>query len=156
MLLLLELSDKPVSNSKLEDLDFLKEPEPDTGPPLRWKDLVAVDPLLRDKIWKNVDFGAESSEGEDGFEDSHSELSGTDVSVQSSIDDELNRRPEEFVVDTVDKEGLEELRQAQFWKKTPSVGGVRLETVKKACYGTSSSSRSCFHAFWISDFVIYK
>jgi gamma-tubulin complex component 5 len=129
--LLLELSGRPVSKSRLEDLDFLKEPEPENGPPLRWKDLVAVDPLLRDKIWRNVDFGAESSEGEDGFEDSRSELSGTDATVQSSIGDEFNRRLEDYAVDTVDNEGLEKLRQAQFWKKTPSVGGVKLETVKK-------------------------
>ena len=129
--LLLDLSDKPVSNSKLQDLAFLQSPEPDTGPPLRWKDLVAEDPLLRDKIWKNVDFGAESSEGEDGFDDSRSEVSATDTTARSSIDDEFNRRPEEYAVATVDQERLEKLRQAQFWKQAPSVGGIKLETVKK-------------------------
>jgi gamma-tubulin complex component 5 len=121
-----------VSNSKLEDLDFLKEPEPDTGPPLKWKDLVAEDPLLRDKnVWKNVDFGAESSDGEDGFEDSRSDISGTDTTVQSSIDEDFNRRPEDYAVDTINKEGLGKLRDAQFWQKTPSIDGVKLETVKK-------------------------
>lgn len=131
--LLLDLSGKPVSTSKLEDLDFLREQEPDTGPPLKWNDLVAEDPLLRDKsVWRNVDFGAESSDGEDGFEDSRSELSGTDTTVQSSIDEEFSRRPEEYIIDTVNKEELEKLRQAQFWKKTLSVGGVKLETVRKS------------------------
>jgi gamma-tubulin complex component 5 len=121
-----------VSNSKLEDLDFLKEPEPDTGPPLKWKDLVAEDPLLRDKnIWKNVDFGAESSDGEDGFEDSRSDISGTDTTVQSSIDEDFNRRPEDYAVDTINKKDLGELRDAQFWRKTPNIDGVKLETVKK-------------------------
>jgi gamma-tubulin complex component 5 len=130
--LLLELSDKPVSNSKLEDLDFLKEPEPDTGPHLKWKDLAAEDPLLRDKsVWKNVDFGAESSDGEDGFEDSRSDISGTDTTVQSSIDEDFNRRPEDYAVDTISKEDLGKLRDAQFWQKTPSIDGVKLETVKK-------------------------
>ena len=131
--LLLDLSDKPVSKSKLEDLDFLREPEPDTGSPLKWNDLVAEDPLLRDKtVWRNVDFGAESSDGEDGFEGSRSELSATDTTSQSSLDDEFNRRPEKYIIDTVNKEEVEELRQAQFWKKTPSVGGVKLETVRKS------------------------
>jgi gamma-tubulin complex component 5 len=130
--LLLELSDKPVFKSKLEDLDLLKESELDAGPPLRWKDLIAEDPLLRDKsVWRNVDFGAESSEGEDVFEDSRSEFSGTDTTIHSSIDGDFNRRPEDYLVETVDKEGLEKLRQAQFWKKTPTVGGIKLETVKK-------------------------
>ncbi len=130
--LLLELSDRPVEKAKLENLDFLKEPEPDSGPPLKWKDLIAEDPLLQDKsIWRNVDFGAESSDGEDGFEDSRSELSGlTDTTVQSSVDDEFNRRPEEYAVDTVNKEDLEQLRDAQFWQKTPTVNGVKLETMK--------------------------
>ncbi|KAG0646540.1 Gamma-tubulin complex component 6 [Hyphodiscus hymeniophilus] len=129
--LLIELSDKPVSNSSLEALDFLRDSEPNTGPPLQWTDLAADDPLLRDKIWNNVDFGAESSGGEDGFEDTRSESSGTDTTAQSSIEDELNRRLEEYTLDTVDKEGLEMLRQAQFWKQIPNVGGIKLETVKK-------------------------
>ena len=130
--LLLELSDRPVSNSKLDALDFLKEPEAEAGPVLRWKDLIADDPLLQEKgVWRNVDFGAESSDGEDEVEDNRSELSGTDTTLQSSTDDEFNRRPEEYTVEVVDKEGLDKLRQAQFWKRTPSVGGVKLETVKK-------------------------
>jgi gamma-tubulin complex component 5 len=121
-----------VSNSKLEDLDFLKEPEPDTGSPLKWKDLVAEDPLLRDKnVWKNVDFCAESSDGEDGFEDSRSDISQTDTTVQSSIDEDFNRRPEDYAVDTINKEDLGMLRDAQFWQKTPSIDRVKLETVKK-------------------------
>lgn len=49
---LLELSDKPVSKSRLGDLEFLKEPEPDVGPVLKWKDLIAEDPELQDKrLW---------------------------------------------------------------------------------------------------------
>jgi gamma-tubulin complex component 5 len=130
--LLLELSNKPVTKSRLDDLDSLKEPELETGPPLRWDDLAAEDPLLRDRsLWKNVDFGAESSD-EDGFEDSRSELSGvTDTTGQSSIDEELYRRLDECVVQTADKEALEKLREAQFWKKIPNINGVKLETVKK-------------------------
>jgi len=50
--LLLELSDKPVIKSRLEDLDLLKEPDPDPGPPLRWKDLIADNPGSYDKyLW---------------------------------------------------------------------------------------------------------
>jgi len=130
--LLLELSDKPVSKSKLEDLDFLKEPEPDTVPPLLWKDLIAEDPLLRDKkVWSNIDFGAESSD-EDAFEDSLSEVSSlTETTIQSNPDEEYIRPPGDYIVETLDKEGLEKLREAQFWKRSPNVNGIRLETVKK-------------------------
>jgi gamma-tubulin complex component 5 len=131
--LLLELSDQPVSKSRVENLEFLKEPEEEKGPPLKWRDLVAEDPLLREKsVWKNVDFGAESSEEEDGgFEDSGSEISRlTDTTNKSSVDDEIDRHPEDLLVDTLDREELERVLQAQFWRKTPSINGVKLETVK--------------------------
>ncbi|CZR56752.1 related to GCP3 (gamma-tubulin complex) [Phialocephala subalpina] len=131
--LLLALSDDPVRNSKLKDLDFLKEPEPDEGPRLQWKDLCADDPLLREKkIWANVDFGAESSDGEDGYDDSRSEASGsTDLTGQSSVEEDPSRRPEDYAVDTISKEGLEILRNEQFWQKIPIINGVRLETVRR-------------------------
>jgi len=130
--LLLELSDKPVTKSRIEDLDFLKEATPITGPKLRWKDLVAEDPLLREKsVWKNVDFGAESSD--DGFEDSQSELSGlTDPTDNSSVDDGYTRKPQEYIVGDTSKDELQQLRKAQFWRKDPSVNGIKLETVKKS------------------------
>ena len=129
--LLLELSDKPLSKSKVEYLDSLKKLEPGAESPLRWDDLVAEDLLLRDNIWTNVDFGVESSESEDGFEDSRSALSRTNTTTQSSISADFNPRPEDFTVDMVDKDGLDKLRLAQFWKNLPSVGGIVLETVKK-------------------------
>ncbi|EHL01454.1 hypothetical protein M7I_2544 [Glarea lozoyensis 74030] len=129
--LLLELSDRPLQNSKLEDLDFLKEPEPYVEPLLRWKDLVAEDPLLREKsVWRNVDFGAESSEDEE-FDDGLSERSeATEVTIQSSIED-VGRQPDDYVIDVSNNDTLLALKDAQFWLKDPSVGGVKLDTVKK-------------------------
>jgi gamma-tubulin complex component 5 len=79
---------------------------------------------------RNVNFAAESSD-EGDYEDDRSDLSGpTDTTITSSIDDSIQRRPEDLIVDTTSKEQLQALRQAQFWQKNPSVGGVRLETVK--------------------------
>ncbi|KAE8449567.1 hypothetical protein EG329_007897 [Mollisiaceae sp. DMI_Dod_QoI] len=131
--LLLDLSDRPVVNSKLEDLDFLKEPEPDSDPPLRWKDLSVEDPLLREKnVWANVDFGAESSDAEDGYDDSRSDLSSSsDLTGQSSVEEEPSRRPEDHAVDTISKEELKTLLDEQFWQKTPNIDGVKLATVKR-------------------------
>ena len=128
--LLLELSDKPVANSRLEDLDSLKEPEPDSKPALQWRDLVAEDPLLRDKhVWRNVDFGVDSAD-DDEFEDSRSESSET-ATVDSSLNDDFYSRPGRYIVEAGSEDALEALRKAQFWLKVPSVGGVKLETVKK-------------------------
>ena len=130
--LLLTLSDQPIKNSKLEYLDALVEPHVDPGPTLRWKELVAEDPLLREKnVWRNVDFAAESSD-EDGFDDTGSLLSEvTDSTTQSSLDDDPRKHPADYVQHTDDKEGLESLQKAQFWREAPSVDGVRLETVKQ-------------------------
>jgi gamma-tubulin complex component 5 len=130
--LLLELSDRPLVNAKVEDLDFLKEPEPESEPPLRWQDLMAEDPLLREKsVWRNVDFGAESSDDAE-FDDSSSERSETtEVTTQSSVEENIGRRPQDYLIDVADKGILLELRDAQFWLKDPMVGGVKLDTVKK-------------------------
>ena len=130
--LLLELSDKPLSKARLQDLDLLKEPEEDAGPALTWEELVHDDPLLGD-IWRNVDFGAESSDDDEGFDDGRSELSVglSDSTGQSSVDQDVARYAEKLIVDTADSNKLEEVLNAQFWRKIPSVNGVRLETVKK-------------------------
>lgn len=101
---------------------------------MRWEDLVGEDPLLREKgVWRNVDFGAESSGEEEGFEDGRSEVSLglTDSTGQSSVDEDGGRDAEKLLVDTADHGKLEEVLGAQFWRKIPSVNGVRLETVKK-------------------------
>lgn len=131
--LLLELSEKPLanSNSKLKDLDLLKGPETETCPPLSWKDLAVDDPLLRDKhVWRNVDFGAESSDDE--FHDGLSDISvPTETTTPSSTEEDLRTRPDDYVVNISSEAKLIELQEAQFWLKTPSINGVKLETVKK-------------------------
>lgn len=130
--LLLELSNKPVSTSRIEDLELIKVVDPEAEPPLKWRDLVTEDPLLREKsIWRNVDFGADSSD-DDGFGDTRSELSELAGSTEeSSLDDDNIKRPQDFIVDTLEEDTLNKLRKAQFWQKPPSVNGVQLKTVRK-------------------------
>ena len=132
--LILELSEKPLSKTRLSDLELLKEPEGESTLALRWEDLVGEDPLLRDKnVWRNVDFGEESSGEEEGFEDGKSEISVglTDSTGRSSVEEDVGRRADKLVVDTADDDMLEEVLAAQFWRKIPSVNGVKLETVKR-------------------------
>ncbi|ESZ96246.1 hypothetical protein SBOR_3404 [Sclerotinia borealis F-4128] len=131
--LLLELSNKPVSISKIEDLELIKLEDPETELPLKWRDLVAEEPLLREKsIWRNVDFGADSSDDNDGFGDTQSELSDLAGSTgESSLDDDNARRPQDFIVSALEEDVLNNLRKAQFWQKPPSVNGVQLKTVRK-------------------------
>jgi gamma-tubulin complex component 5 len=131
--LLLELSNKPVSNSRIGDLELIKVVEDKPEPPLKWKDLVADDPLLREKsVWRNVNFAADSSDDDDVFGDTRSELSeATGTTGQSSVDDDHIRKPQDLIVDTLEEDTLQKHRKAQFWQKPPSVNGVQLKTVRK-------------------------
>jgi len=112
--LLLELSDRPVHKSKLEDLEFLKPPEVHAEPILKWRDLVKEDPLLRDKIWKNIDYAAESSEDEAFSEDDVEHSIATETTL-SSLNEEGVRKPEDLAI-SIDSEGLKWLQEEQFWK----------------------------------------
>ncbi|PQE07054.1 spc97 spc98 family protein [Rutstroemia sp. NJR-2017a BBW] len=131
--LLLELSNKPVSNSRIGDLELIKVVEDRPDPPLKWKDLAAEGPLLREKsVWRNVNFAADSSDDDDVFGDTCSELSeATGTTGNSSVDDDYIRKPQDLIVDTLEEDTLQKLRKAQFWQKPPSVNGVQLKTVRK-------------------------
>ena len=113
----------------LDDLEHLKEPEPDPDPVLLWKELRAEDPLLvEESVWQNVDFALESSEDE--FEDTLSTASDP-TTVESHAEELNNEREYHTVVEADEQQILSDVRKAQFWREAPSVDGVRLETVKK-------------------------
>jgi len=131
--LLLELSKEPLKYTHLEDLDLLQPPSPPKE--LTWEDIIADDPL-EGEIWKDVDFGAESSDA----------WSGDEIAVLP-IRERLRRAGEEaknnkakrrkrrrgdetsdeeekyrvtgvegFIVDG-DHNGLETLKDAQYWER---------------------------------------
>ena len=62
--LLLELSEKPATGTRIEDLALLKRPP--TLPPLTWDQVLADDPLDFSKgIWSTIDYAEDSSEADD-------------------------------------------------------------------------------------------
>lgn len=116
--LLLELSDKPVMNSKLEDLDLLEPYTELAKSHYKWEDLAAEDPLLRDKsVWRNIDYGAESS-GDEGFSlvSDVEASSPTENTAISSIHDEYLSRPPNDITIFADPASLDVLKTAQFWR----------------------------------------
>ncbi|KAI6832208.1 hypothetical protein KC340_g7301 [Hortaea werneckii] len=82
--LLLELSDRPLEKTKIEDLDALCEPA-DLPPELSWKDIVAEDPLDEDGIWDDVERGYHSS-GDDATIDEDDEPTAS--TAATSVDEE--------------------------------------------------------------------
>ena len=116
--LLIELSDKPVVNSELGSLDFLEPIVELAEPRYKWEDLAAEDPLLRDKyVWRNIDYGAESSDDEGLSMDSDLEASGlTERTTISSIQNENLFRGTDGLTVTADPASLNGLEAAQFWR----------------------------------------
>jgi len=110
--LLLQLSENPAQQTKLEDLDLLKEPPP--LPPLTWDQILADDPLDNDEgLWDNVDFGAGSSEDD---EEIMPDLlhSTRPVSVSSSSDSQSIGDFNEGLK-TSDSALLRHITEAQYW-----------------------------------------
>lgn len=114
--LLLNLSDQPIHNSRVEDLVLL---EPDLGPaPLTWFDIIAEDPLDDDDgLWTNIDFRADGSD-EDDDEDIGGEGSGLeDHTPDSGIEnDGIGTNVQALLLPVEDKD-YREIVDAQFWKQ---------------------------------------
>ena len=122
--LVLELSDKPVVNSELESLDLLEPTVELAEPHYKWEDLAAEDPLLRDKyVWRNIDYGAESS-GDEGLSmDSDLEASSlTESTTISSIQKENLSRGTDCITVPTDLASLNGLEGAQFWGDKSDAG----------------------------------
>jgi gamma-tubulin complex component 5 len=117
--LLLQLSDRPVQNTKLEDLVLLKK-DP-TAAPLTWADIVADDPLDdQEGLWKNVDFSADAFD-----EDESVEVDEADESEQTPSSNLLNSESIEVTLDSLlvpeNTSRLHEIEDVQFWQKKSAV-----------------------------------
>ena len=113
----MELSDRPVHKSRLKDLEFLSPPEEHVEPTYKWKDLVKDDPLLRDRIWKNIDYAQDTSEDDDLYSDSDFEGSSPTGTTQSSVAGGGASHPSDLAI-AIDSTSLSRLHKEQFWRAT--------------------------------------
>ncbi|KAL9116375.1 MAG: hypothetical protein Q9187_007100 [Circinaria calcarea] len=112
--LLLELSDNPVQNSRVERLNQVERPS--SPAQLTWADILAEDPLDNSEgIWDTIDYADESSEDEvttpdldSGSEDKGS-VSSQEEGESLSLEG-VGALPIEFAP-------LDEIARAQFWKE---------------------------------------
>ncbi|KAF2731903.1 hypothetical protein EJ04DRAFT_554437 [Polyplosphaeria fusca] len=116
--LLLQLSDRPVNNTRLEALELLRPPP--SPPTLTWHEIIADDPYSDDEIWKDIDYGEESSENE-LLSNKREQSKKTPI---SSVEDDTYS-PESCIV-TVDKEAVAEIQKAQFWTLDIGEDGERI------------------------------
>ncbi|RPB02843.1 hypothetical protein L873DRAFT_1833953 [Choiromyces venosus 120613-1] len=126
--LFLSLSDRPLQNSEISDLELLVRP--DAPKELTWEDIIADDPL-EGEIWKDVDFGAESSDewSDDGYARPRSrdefveglkhETEDRRRGIRGTRDGDADYKVSGIEGFTVqgDEKGLGLLKKAQYWSE---------------------------------------
>ena len=105
--LLLELSDRPLEKTRMEDVEAASKIE-EEQPTLTWQDIIAEDPLDEPGIWDDVERGYHSSD--DDFTDDE-DGSGDDTQATSFIEDPV-ALAESFVVQ-VDDGALNQVRDCR-------------------------------------------
>lgn len=147
--LLLQLSDQPTTNSRVDALDLLRPPTP--PPELTWKDILEDDSCRGDDdIWKDIDYGADSSE--DDLLPAKREVAKPSPPTSADHDDTYH--PQACVV-AVDVTAIDRLEEAQFWRHKPKPeeeeeGGqadiTELQAVREALFMLAGLPTSLFHA----------
>lgn len=117
--LLLELSDQPLQQSHLADLDLLRKPSPDAVPTLKWEDIANEEGWAQDRaLWRNVDFGAGSSEDDESYE-GQSVTGGSSDSEDTSITDVLpqfSQVPRDLRQTSSSPAHLDDVTKSQSWR----------------------------------------
>ncbi|KAF9633083.1 Spc97/Spc98 [Lasiodiplodia theobromae] len=113
--LFLALSDRPVENSSLDDLEKIKPPPP--APELTWADIVAEDPLDEDGIWDDIDYAAESSEDEPAPRQRKRAVTRATTPDSSVVDEDDFTAAAEACIVTPDPSALQAIQEAQFWRQ---------------------------------------
>ncbi|PVH97360.1 hypothetical protein DM02DRAFT_658370 [Periconia macrospinosa] len=124
--LLLQLSDQPTENTKIEALELLRPPTP--PPPLTWEQILQEDPYSDEEIWKDVDFRHDSSE--DDFEDSSPRKRPAKDTPRTSVHEDDTYDPEACVI-PVDDGVIEELEEAQFWREDTGDKDIRIDITEQ-------------------------
>ena len=117
--LLLQLSDQPLQNSKVEHLEKLR-PVP-ILPPLTWADIIADDPLENQTgIWDDVDYAADSSDEDNEvvFGASESSDSTPDLTEENK---DLSFNSDLFLL-PINPDASEQITKSQFWRKIQGFG----------------------------------
>ncbi|KAF2448606.1 hypothetical protein P171DRAFT_381341 [Karstenula rhodostoma CBS 690.94] len=142
--LLLQLSHQPTENSRVEALELLRPPTP--PPELTWKEILDDDPYSDDDIWKDIDYGADSS-GDDLLPTKR-EVAKPSPLTSAGEDDTYD--PQACVV-AGDAAVVDRLEEAQFWKHEaePEDGKVditELQAVRETLFMLAGLPTSLFHA----------
>lgn len=114
--LLLELSDRPLQNTSLDDLDALRQPAPEDGPQLRWEDIAKEDGWDDDPdLWASLQYDDSGSDIEQGYLSDTASDSHSSRSNQSEAEAPA-RVATDCITESRDDTTLEGLQRAQEWR----------------------------------------
>ena len=107
--LLLQLADRPLENTQVEALELLRPTSPPQ--PLTWAEILQEDPYSDEEIWKDIDYGGDSSSDEKPPKrnDKRSRKSPAAFDADDAYD------PESCTVST-DETLVAKLKENKFWK----------------------------------------
>jgi gamma-tubulin complex component 5 len=127
--LLLRLADRPLENTDVKALELLRPPSP--PPPLTWSEILLEDPYSDDEIWKDIDYGADSSADEKASQPQ----AYPKASPPTNVDEDDTYYPEGSMV-LADTELVTALQKAQFWKseEAPPIDITELQAVRETLH----------------------
>lgn len=108
--LLLDLSDRPLEKTDLDDLDKLKAPPP--PPQLTWKEIFQEDLLNGDRIWDDIDYAAHGSSDDDSVYAGQEHGIDDDTSATSVVEEDLAQVAQTLII-VPDESRAELIRNAQ-------------------------------------------
>lgn len=120
--LLLQLSDRPLENTRVEALDLLKPPSP--PPQLTWDEILEEDPYSDEDIWKDIDYAIESSGDE---QVSSKQKQKKQQSTPATSVDEDDTYDPGSCIDSTNDAFAQDIEAAQFWHSFATEDGSKTE-----------------------------
>lgn len=120
--LLLQLSDRPLENTRVEALDLLKPPCP--PPQLTWNEILEEDPYSDEDIWKDIDYAIESSGDE---QVSSKQKQKKQQSTPATSVDEDDTYDPGSCIDSTNDAFAQDIEAAQFWHSSVTEDGSKAE-----------------------------
>ncbi|KAF3009507.1 hypothetical protein E8E13_003908 [Curvularia kusanoi] len=121
--LLLQLSDRPLENTRIEALDLLRPPSP--PPQLTWAQILEEDPYSDEEIWKDIDYAVDSS-GDEQVDQGRKKPKKELQTPATSVDEDDTYDPQ-ACVDSIDSTLVSDVEQAQFWTSQSAEDGIKSE-----------------------------
>lgn len=121
--LLLQLSDRPLENTRIEALDLLRPPTP--PPQLTWAQILEEDPYSDEEIWKDIDYAVDSS-GDEQVDQGRKKQKKQLQTPATSVDEDDTYDPQ-ACVDLTDSTFVPDVEEAQFWTSQSTEDGVKSE-----------------------------